>query len=723
MREEKRAWGVNSGRQPKQGNDPRPLVRARSPSPPSFFTMLVAALPSLVLAYNANQPLGALREPERAEVGFAEQAAEERAARLNQRFFRTGSPVPHGWRPRPEKLSRAPKKRASVAQITEEQAYPEATITYVTPAMTSQFVRFGMHAQAAALSFRRLSHKQTPPEGSEAWTAARKMPDQAPSDSWAAAEAKAKDEVRWEADAINRDAAEERARQYMAGEDNRRPLGIEKLRVGSKTGLSRCGFSWDDAAVKMGDWCFGTVSTCIAPPGTVDNPESYWFGQNYSCFADLPDIGVRGGGRTCVPKTDAVSAGWCTQFCNTADTFCDPIFCDCTDRGTGLEDMAPFKVPDTFNLSAPVQPPRENLTRTLEQLPPRNHALVAKAIKAAEEQLGGLPDCTWRPGKSCSNTSQYECLQGKHAGECSKSNWFDQPASMCKASCVHTSLLTPAPYYALWYPGPLAKEFHPGEEQPRYHHQPERLSLQARNINLRKSDVMMSDMCKSSDNHFVGISLYSPKYKAKAERLLASCARVGVCCKGTLLPSGAFGPQAPEGSEAYRFETIAMKPSFILSQLEATELPVVFLDTDLEFRKFPQLFVPGSWPNGGRDLAIFNYWGNETDWKHAATPTTGSGVVFVNHTRRGRAVLTAWAEAMAYPGNERAPDDQARRAAAVLRTHLPPEVARLIPPAPYLPRCLTSCSTRAAGSRAPPSAGSPPRTCALCPLTIAALIQ
>ena len=75
MREEKRAWGVNSGRQPKQGNDPRPLVRARSPSPPSFFTMLVAALPSLVLAYNANQPLGALREPERAEVGFAEQAA------------------------------------------------------------------------------------------------------------------------------------------------------------------------------------------------------------------------------------------------------------------------------------------------------------------------------------------------------------------------------------------------------------------------------------------------------------------------------------------------------------------------------------------------------------------------------------------------------------------------------------------------------------------------
>ena len=80
-------------------------------------------------------------------------------------------------------------------------------------------------------------------------------------------------------------------------------------------------------------------------------------------------------------------------------------------------------------------------------------------------------------------------------------------------------------------PGPLAKEFHPDEQQPRYKHDPERFSLHARNINLKKTDVLMSDMCKSSDNQFVGISLYSPHYKAKAERLLRSCARVGVCCK------------------------------------------------------------------------------------------------------------------------------------------------------------------------------------------------
>ena len=118
-----------------------------------------------------------------------------------------------------------------------------------------------------------------------------------------------------------------------------------------------------------------------------------------------------------------------------------------------------------------------------------------------------------------------------------------------------------------------------------------------------------------------------------AARLLRSCARVGACCKARLLPPDAFGADAPEGSEDFRFQTIASKPSFILGELEATKLPVVFLDVDLEFHSFPNLFVPGSWPNDGRDVAIFNFWGNETDRAHATTPNTGSGVVFFNQVR------------------------------------------------------------------------------------------
>ena len=54
------------------------------------------------------------------------------------------------------------------------------------------------------------------------------------------------------------------------------------------------------------------------------------------------------------------------------------------------------------------------------------------------------------------------------------------------------------------YPGPLAKEFKTGEKQPRYKHAASRFSLRVRGIETSKSDVMMSGICKSQSNHFVG---------------------------------------------------------------------------------------------------------------------------------------------------------------------------------------------------------------------------
>jgi len=169
----------------------------------------------------------------------------------------------------------------------------------------------------------------------------------------------------------------------------------------------------------------------------------------------------------------------------------------------------------------------------------------------------------------------------------------------------------------------------------------------------------MSRFCKSSHNHFVGVTMYSPKYLDKASRLLRSCERVGCCCKALSLPSDAFGKHAPEGSEAFRFEVISMKPSFILSQLDATARPVVFLDTDLEFHTFPDLFAPGRWPyHWTYDILLFNFWGNETAKSTRNIPQIGSAVAFFNKTDRSKAVLTAWAQAMAWKGNARAPDDQ-----------------------------------------------------------------
>ena len=55
----------------------------------------------------------------------------------------------------------------------------------------------------------------------------------------------------------------------------------------------------------------------------------------------------------------------------------------------------------------------------------------------------------------------------------------------------------------------------------------------------------MSKACKLKTNTFVGVSLFSPHYEAKARRLLASCERVQICCKATLLPSDVYGPGNP----------------------------------------------------------------------------------------------------------------------------------------------------------------------------------
>ena len=128
-------------------------------------------------------------------------------------------------------------------------------------------------------------------------------------------------------------------------------------------------------------------------------------------------------------------------------------------------------------------------------------------------------------------------MRGRMAGTCSGENWHGKLAE-CESSCVHSSLLRLAPYYALWYPGPLAKDFRAKEMLPRYKHDATKLSLRTRGIDLSLSDVMMSDICKSADLHFVGISLYSPRYKAKVRAAaIDSAPAARTPRKRTLAPS------------------------------------------------------------------------------------------------------------------------------------------------------------------------------------------
>ena len=421
---------------------------------------------------------------------------------------------------------------------------------------------------------------------------------------------------------------------------------FELQRNSQHLGKGRCGFTWDDAAAKVGPDCTSNRECGFRPR----DADPMWENTSYTCYQDLPDYG-RGPRGECRSINSALkSDATCDMLCNTIHGWCDPRACRCVKPD-----------PAAYHPGGPIQPHDDSLDA--KDLPHKNGKLVAHVTKDYDATPSGLPACRWKPAKGCDKNHQYECFEssgslfGVKSGQCSGTSWFGN--SQCKRSCIHVSTLTSAPYYALWQSGVVGDVDRTGDRQPRYKHDASKLTPEARGIDLHSSDVLMSRFCKSSHNHFVGITLFSPKYLEKAKLLMKSCERVGVCCKGTVLPPDAFGKDAPEGSEAFRFETISMKPSFILSQLEDTAKPVVFLDTDLEFHTFPDLFVPGNWPYGrGYDMALFNFWGNETALKTRNIPQIGSAVAFFNQTERSKAVLNAWAEAMAWEGNARAPDDQ-----------------------------------------------------------------
>ena len=284
---------------------------------------------------------------------------------------------------------------------------------------------------------------------------------------------------------------------------------------------------------------------------------------------------------------------------------------------------------------------------------------MVKIVQADEnKQPSGLPECMWQAPEGCTVNAPYQCMEGASAGQCSEENWYGKPASECTSSCMHAKLLEHVQDEA-WYPGPLAVSDE-AEEVPHYEHDPAKLTMEKRGINVGKLNVRMSNTCKQTGLAFVGVSFYSPSYLSKAKRLIDSCERNLVCCKAIEMPkdmpSVAGEDNVVEGTNEYRWQLIAMKPAFILNQLEANQLPVVFLDTDLEFHKFPDLFMPGSWPDGPRDIAIFNFWGNQST---ADSPASlGSGLAFVNKTARAKRLVTAWAESMVFEANKQSPDDQ-----------------------------------------------------------------
>ena len=395
---------------------------------------------------------------------------------------------------------------------------------------------------------------------------------------------------------------------------------------------SRCGVSWDDAAVKCGTEC---VTECPAVQAM--------------CFLDLPVCDHKNPAGRCWAYSGGVSDSWCVTASamldgsdrskDKSDSFYN--LCICEEIVVGPEAV-------TDEYEKPVN---------ASELPPRDAELVAMVI-AEGDMHPGLPECTWKPPTGCTNVTQYECVDGPASSQCSGENWFNQP-EQCGASCVHTALLHPPPYYAVWRSGPRARPWLSDSVLPHYAAKDVHvLDKQTQWAFDHPKRILMSVWCKSSQIEFVGVSMFSPAYEEKARRLLGSCNLKGVCCKATMMASDFLGASTPEGTDAFRYRMIALKPLFLLDQMEKTLEPVVFLDVDLEFHQFPELFLDNSWPEGPRDVALFNFWANETNLTNRHTPNIGSAVAYFNKTFRAKKLLNAWAEAMQYGTNQHAPDDQ-----------------------------------------------------------------
>merc|ERR1719172_393996 len=116
---------------------------------------------------------------------------------------------------------------------------------------------------------------------------------------------------------------------------------------------------------------------------------------------------------------------FCTQICNMAHGYCNPDQCICDeseyDAASPIEDK-PIVIPPN-------------------KMAEKSHDLINRVKLNAATRMG-LPDCLWRPGHgagdlNCTTEKPYECMD--------------------------TSLLKPAPYYALWRPGPLSPPFSDGD--------------------------------------------------------------------------------------------------------------------------------------------------------------------------------------------------------------------------------------------------------------------
>ena len=193
-----------------------------------------------------------------------------------------------------ERLDIARESTPSVGMLTEQRAHPDAIITYIQPNLVSQFAaRFSKHARGGQAPAR----KPNPPVhvSYTVQGVVNEVTETGPETGDLSIIATSFGKVHGEHE-------KEHETKKKKSKDNPK-----------KTGISRCGFTWDDAAAKAGPPCSTKWAVCVAPDNTRKNKNSYWFNHTYACYTDLPKLDEGEDLRVCRTVTPAATDSWCTD--------------------------------------------------------------------------------------------------------------------------------------------------------------------------------------------------------------------------------------------------------------------------------------------------------------------------------------------------------------------------------------------------------------------------
>ena len=202
---------------------------------------------------------------------------------------------------------------------------------------------------------------------------------------------------------------------------------------------TRCGFSWDDAAVKCGVNCkwnadcpHGTWVTDSADGESWMDPVTEKMGM---CFADIPACD---GNRSapmgqCIGVRKGVSGAWCMQVSRTIEgpdsaisttSFLDQCICEEVPLG--------LNTPTEENPNPDLKDKNEYKERwDLRQRDDDGGWKVQQSVTKFKE--AGLQFCAWRPKQTdkmpgdstCTNKTYYECMAGPKYSTPSKTSSID----------------------------------------------------------------------------------------------------------------------------------------------------------------------------------------------------------------------------------------------------------------------------------------------------------